>query len=254
MTAKADFTEEEWNVVREGPAAAGMIVLMAHSGGSFRETWALAKTYAEAQKQPGSSPLIDEIVSERPDVERYHSAEEQEQHGLAGIREAVGLRRAEGHARRGRGVQDVRPRRGNGESPRRTKRKASRSARPSRPRSRRSLQASGRALPSGLVVDDLGPGHEVGQAATALVEQHRDVTGEERHDRNHRSHGADDRSAQGRRAALRARTRRRRRRMPGVCPRRSRTGRSRSTQAAASRLRAGLPPATLGEARRPAQR
>jgi hypothetical protein len=91
MTAKADFTEEEWNVVREGPAAAGMIVLMAHSGGSFRETWALAKTYAEAQKQPGSSPLIDEIASERPDVERHQSAEVQEQHGLAGLREAVGL-------------------------------------------------------------------------------------------------------------------------------------------------------------------
>ena len=91
MTTKADFTEEEWNVVREGPASAGMIVLMAHSGGSFRETWALAKTYAEAQKQPGSSPLIDEIVSERPDVERHQSAEEQEQHGLAGIRDAVAL-------------------------------------------------------------------------------------------------------------------------------------------------------------------
>jgi hypothetical protein len=89
MTAKADFTEEEWNVVREGPAAAGIIVLMAHGGGSFRETWALAKTYAEAQ--PGSSRLIDELVSEKPDVERFHSAEEQEQHGLAGIREAVGL-------------------------------------------------------------------------------------------------------------------------------------------------------------------
>jgi hypothetical protein len=91
MTAKADFTEEEWNTVREGPAAAGMIVLMAHGGGSFRETWALAKTYTEAKKQPGSSQLIDELVSEKPDVERYHSAEEQEQHGLAGIREAVGL-------------------------------------------------------------------------------------------------------------------------------------------------------------------
>jgi hypothetical protein len=91
MTAKADFTEEEWNTVREGPAAAGMIVLMAHGGGSFRETWALAKTYAEAKKQPGSSALIDEIASERPDVERYQSAEEQEQHGLAGLREAVGV-------------------------------------------------------------------------------------------------------------------------------------------------------------------
>jgi hypothetical protein len=91
MTAKADFTEEEWNTVREGPAAAGMIVLMAQGGGSFRESWALAKTYAEAQKQPGSSALIDEIVADRPDVERHRSAEEQEQHGLAGLREAIGL-------------------------------------------------------------------------------------------------------------------------------------------------------------------
>jgi len=89
MAAKADFTEEEWNVVREGPATAGMIVLTAQSGGSFRESWALAKTYTEARKQHGQSQLLDELVSERPDVERYHSTEEQEQKGLAGLRDAV---------------------------------------------------------------------------------------------------------------------------------------------------------------------
>jgi hypothetical protein len=91
MTAKSDFTEEEWNTVREGPAAAGVIVLTAQGGGSFRETWALAKSYAEAKQQPGSSQLLNELVSEKPDVERYHSAEEQEQHGLAGLQEAVAL-------------------------------------------------------------------------------------------------------------------------------------------------------------------
>jgi hypothetical protein len=89
MTAKADFTEEEWNVVREGPPAAGMMVLMAQDGGSFRESWALAKTYAEARKQHGESQLLDELVSEKPDVTRYHSAEELEQQGLGGIRRAV---------------------------------------------------------------------------------------------------------------------------------------------------------------------
>jgi hypothetical protein len=89
MTAKADFTEEEWNVVREGPPAAGMMVLMAQGGGSFRESWALAKTYAEARKQHGESQLLDELVSEKPDVTRYHSAEELEQQGLGGIRRAV---------------------------------------------------------------------------------------------------------------------------------------------------------------------
>jgi hypothetical protein len=89
MTAKADFTEEEWNVVREGPPAAGMMVLMAQGGGSFRESWALAKTYTEARKQHGESQLLDELVSEKPDVTRYDSAEELEQHGLDGIRKAV---------------------------------------------------------------------------------------------------------------------------------------------------------------------
>ncbi len=91
MTAKADFTEEEWNVVREGPAAAGVLVLMAQSGGSFRETWALAKTYAEARKQPGQSQLLDELASEKPDVKRYPTPEEQERNGLTALREAIAL-------------------------------------------------------------------------------------------------------------------------------------------------------------------
>jgi len=91
MTAKADFTEEEWNVVREGPAAAGVLVLMAQGGGSFRETWALAKSYAEARKQPGQSQLLDELASEKPDVERHSTREEQESQGLTGLREAIAL-------------------------------------------------------------------------------------------------------------------------------------------------------------------
>jgi len=89
MTARADFTEEEWNTVREGPATAGVIVLTAQSGGSFRESWALAKTYTEARKQHGQSQLLDELVSERPDVERHRSVEEQKQQGLAGLHEAL---------------------------------------------------------------------------------------------------------------------------------------------------------------------
>jgi hypothetical protein len=91
MTAKRDFTEEEWNLVREGPPAAGMIVLTADRGGSFREAWALAKAFAEARKQHGESQLLDELVSEKPDVEKYQSVEELDQHGLAGLRNAVDL-------------------------------------------------------------------------------------------------------------------------------------------------------------------
>ena len=48
MTGKADFTAEEWELVREGPPTAGMMALTAEHGGTFRETWALAKAYAFA--------------------------------------------------------------------------------------------------------------------------------------------------------------------------------------------------------------
>ena len=91
MTGKADFTEEEWQLVREGPPAAGMITLLTSKGGSFRETWALAKTFAEARRQHGESELLDALVAEKPDVPRYHSAEEAEQAGLSRLAEAVAL-------------------------------------------------------------------------------------------------------------------------------------------------------------------
>jgi hypothetical protein len=91
MAAKTDFTEEEWELLREGPATAGMIVLLSSGGGSFRETWALAKTFAEARQQHGASQLLDELVDQKPDVPRFGSAEEAEQEGLERLRSAVAL-------------------------------------------------------------------------------------------------------------------------------------------------------------------
>jgi hypothetical protein len=91
MTEKAAFTSEEWELVREGPPAAGMAVLMAEKGGSFRETWALAKTYAEARQEHGESELLDALVAEKPDVKRYGSLEELERVGLGRLNEAVAL-------------------------------------------------------------------------------------------------------------------------------------------------------------------
>jgi hypothetical protein len=91
MTEKADFTPEEWELVREGPPSAGMAVLMAEKGGTFRETWALAKTYAEARKEHGESALLDALVAEKPDVKRYGSPQELDQVGLERLGEAVAL-------------------------------------------------------------------------------------------------------------------------------------------------------------------
>jgi hypothetical protein len=93
MTGKADFSEQEWKIVAEGPSTAGMIVITAARGGTFRETFAMGKAYTEARKQHGASQLLDEIVSAKPEVDhtRYHSPEEMREHGLQHLREAVGL-------------------------------------------------------------------------------------------------------------------------------------------------------------------
>jgi hypothetical protein len=93
MTGRADFTQEEWELVLEGPPSAGMIVVTAQRGGSIRESIAMAKSYVEARRQHGESELLDEIVAAKPerDHTRYHSVEELKQHGLQHLREAAEL-------------------------------------------------------------------------------------------------------------------------------------------------------------------
>ena len=93
MTTKADFTEEEWDTVLEGPPSAGLIVSTAERGGTFREAFSIAKAYAEARNQHGESELLDEIVAAKPEVDRarYGSIEELKEHHLGRLREAVAL-------------------------------------------------------------------------------------------------------------------------------------------------------------------
>jgi hypothetical protein len=93
MTAKSDFTTEEWQLVLEAPPSAGMIVVTAQRGGSFRETIAIAKAYVEARQQHGESELLDEIVAAKPerDHSHYHSPEELKEHGLQHLRDAIAL-------------------------------------------------------------------------------------------------------------------------------------------------------------------
>ena len=91
MTGKADFTQEEWELVREGPPTAGIVALGAARGGSFRESWAIAKVYAEARKEHGASQLLDDLVADNPKTRRFGSAEEAESLGLQRLGEAVAL-------------------------------------------------------------------------------------------------------------------------------------------------------------------
>ena len=93
MTGKADFTEEEWELISEGPPSAGLIVVTAQKGGVFRETLAIPKAYVEARQLHGSSQLLDELVAARPerDHARYHSFEELKESGLQHLRDAIAL-------------------------------------------------------------------------------------------------------------------------------------------------------------------
>jgi hypothetical protein len=93
MTGKADFTPDEWDVVLEAPPSAGLIVITAQRGGTFRETISMAKAYAEARQNHGASQLLDEIASAKPHVDhtRYSSPEELREAGLQRVRDGVAL-------------------------------------------------------------------------------------------------------------------------------------------------------------------
>ncbi len=93
MTGKADFTEEEWELVLGGPPSAGFIVVTAQRGGTFRESIAMAKAYTETRKEAGGTELVDQIVSLKPerDHTHYHSVEELKAAGLQHLRDAVAV-------------------------------------------------------------------------------------------------------------------------------------------------------------------
>ena len=93
MTGKADFSEEEWKQILEGPTSAGMVVIASDRGGSIRETFSMAKVYAEARQEHGDSQLLDEIAAAKPEMDRTRasSPERLQEHSLQNIRTAVEL-------------------------------------------------------------------------------------------------------------------------------------------------------------------
>jgi len=100
MTTKSDFTPEEWKQIQEGPVTAGMLLLSAESGGTFRETFALARAFTDARKKHGESELLDELVEAKPqfDRHRYKTTEDLHDEGLKVIGEAAALVRAKATA------------------------------------------------------------------------------------------------------------------------------------------------------------
>jgi hypothetical protein len=93
VTGKADFSEGEWKQVLEGPTSAGMVVIASDRGGSIRETFSMAKVYAEARQQHGESQLLDEIVAAKPEMDRTRASSPQQlqEHSLQNIRDAIAI-------------------------------------------------------------------------------------------------------------------------------------------------------------------
>jgi hypothetical protein len=93
MTSQAAFTSEEWTTIMEGPTSAAMAVITASRGGTFRETYAEAKFFAEARRHHGASELLDAIVSHKPvsDRARAHSKEELVTRAVEHLEQAVAI-------------------------------------------------------------------------------------------------------------------------------------------------------------------
>jgi hypothetical protein len=94
VTTKAAFSPSEWKQVLEGPPAAGLLVITASHGGTFRETIAMSKAYVEARAQHGESELLDELVADKPQMERggkVHNPEELRDQALGCLTEATTL-------------------------------------------------------------------------------------------------------------------------------------------------------------------
>jgi hypothetical protein len=91
MAGKEDFDALEWQTVVEGPALAGLMVLTAQRGGAIRESFAIAKAYAEALKEHQGHDLLGEIVEKAPQIAPKEFASAQELRDQAGerIRNAV---------------------------------------------------------------------------------------------------------------------------------------------------------------------
>ncbi len=105
MAGKEDFTAEEWEIITEAPATAGLMVIMSSRGGTFRETVSMAKAWVEARAAGGESAVLDAIAAEKPefDKQEFPSLEELRAKGPDQFAAAVRLleEKASGGRRRG---------------------------------------------------------------------------------------------------------------------------------------------------------
>jgi hypothetical protein len=69
MATKDDFSPDQWEAISDGPVYAGLMMITASKGGTFRETFSMSKAWAEARQRHGESELLDAIVAEKPKLD-----------------------------------------------------------------------------------------------------------------------------------------------------------------------------------------
>jgi len=100
MTGRPDFSLTEWQTVCLGPTYAGLMVSMAQRGGFFWEVLTIARMFNEARTESSESQLLDDIVADRPRVERvrFRSPDEAQAYSLERIGRAIEVIRKKGQA------------------------------------------------------------------------------------------------------------------------------------------------------------
>jgi hypothetical protein len=90
MTGRADFSDDEWQIISEAPTYAGLLVSSAQGGGFLWEAMAIARTFEEVRAHQPESQLLDDIVAGRPHVERlgFRSPEEARARAIEELRAA----------------------------------------------------------------------------------------------------------------------------------------------------------------------
>jgi len=77
MTAKADFTSDEWTRLKRAPFLAGMTISLADPGGpieAVKETAATLKTVMDAAERGGRGELVDAIARDVSDESRQRKS------------------------------------------------------------------------------------------------------------------------------------------------------------------------------------
>jgi hypothetical protein len=93
MSATADFTPDEWRVLQQAPASAGVMVMTAERGDTPSEIRAITDAYSVVRELHGRSALLDEICRSEPQIKhvRFHSYEGLRDHALQQLRDATAL-------------------------------------------------------------------------------------------------------------------------------------------------------------------